>query len=154
MSSLKLQRICIAKRSWNRQLVPICTGKSRLLPFNEISIQNLPCFLQAVQFSASRYIVYRNQIVRITESLTKLGKVLDKTAWMTKTDIIHDMSKTKGPWYRLETFFAEEENHTWAPRWASNLWPLHVNVEILSRSPQETDDFTGMLENDEIKHKI
>ena len=59
-----------------------------------------------------------------------------------------------GPWYRLETFFAEEENHTWAPRWASNLWPLHVNVEFLSRSPQETDDFTGMLENDEIKHKI
>ena len=51
-------------------------------------------------------------------------------------------------------FFAEEENHTRAPRWASNLWPLHVNVEILSRSPQETNDFTGMLENDEIKHKI
>ena len=51
-------------------------------------------------------------------------------------------------------FFAEEENHTQAPRWASNLWPLHVNVDILSRSPQETDDFTGMLENDEIKHKI
>ena len=59
-----------------------------------------------------------------------------------------------GSRYRLETFFAEEENHTRAPRWASNLWPLHVNVEILSRSPQETDDFTGMLENDEIKHKI
>ena len=62
--------------------------------------------------------------------------------------------RNRGSRYRLETFFAEEENHTQAPRWASNLWPLHVNVEILSRSPQETDDFTGMLENDEIKHKI
>ena len=61
---------------------------------------------------------------------------------------------TTGSRYRLETFFAEEESHTWVPRWASNLWPLHVNVEILSRSPQETDDFTGMLENNEIKHKI
>ena len=33
-------------------------------------------------------------------------------------------------------------------------WPLYVNVEIKSRSPQETEDFTGMLEKVEIKHKI
>ena len=55
--------------------------------------------------------------------------------------------KSIGPWYRLETFFAEEENQTQAR-------PFHVNVEIKSRSPQETEDFTGMLEKDEIKHKI
>ena len=60
----------------------------------------------------------------------------------------------QGPWYRLETFFSEEENHTQAPRWASNHGPLCVNVEIKSRSPQETEDFTGMLEKVEIKHKI
>ena len=59
-----------------------------------------------------------------------------------------------GSRYRLETFFSEEENHTQAPRWASNHGPLCVNVEIKSRSPQETEDFTGMLEKVEIKHKI
>ena len=32
--------------------------------------------------------------------------------------------------------------------------PFHVNVEIKSRSPRDTEDFTGMLEKDEIKHKI
>ena len=31
--------------------------------------------------------------------------------------------------------------------------PFHVNVEIKSRSPQETEDFMEMLEKDEIKHK-
>ena len=59
-----------------------------------------------------------------------------------------------GPWYRLETFFSEEENHTQAPRWASNHGPLCVNVEIKSRSPQETEDFTGMLEKVEMKGPI
>ena len=59
-----------------------------------------------------------------------------------------------GSRYRLETFFSEEENHTQAPRWASNHGPLCVNVEIKSRSPQETDHFTQMMEIHKIKHKI
>ena len=38
-----------------------------------------------------------------------------------------------GPWYRLETFFSEEENHTQAPRWASNrTYNLHANVDKIS----------------------
>ena len=59
-----------------------------------------------------------------------------------------------GSRYRLETFFVEEDGNNLASRRASNLWPLHVNVEIKSRSPWETDDYTGRLEMDEIKHKI
>ena len=59
-----------------------------------------------------------------------------------------------GSRYRLETFFVEEDGNNSASRRASNLWPLHVNVEIKSRSPWETDDYTGTLEKDEIKHKI
>merc|ERR1711917_145804 len=45
-------------------------------------------------------------------------------------------------------------NHTRAPRWASNHGRLCVNVEIKSRSPQETDHFTHMIEKHKIKHKI
>ena len=51
-------------------------------------------------------------------------------------------------------FFAEEENDFEASCRASNLWPLHVNLEVESRSPQETGDFTQMLEKDGIKDKI
>ena len=51
---------------------------------------------------------------------------------------------SSGPCYRVETFFAEEENDFEASCRASNLWPLHVNLEVESRSPQETGDVTQM----------
>ena len=60
----------------------------------------------------------------------------------------------RGPCYRVETFLAEEENYIEASCRASNLWPLHVNLEVESRSPQETGDITQMLEKDGIKDKI
>ena len=42
---------------------------------------------------------------------------LGRDNWFQKLDTV----RYHGSRYRLETFFAEEENHTRAPRWASNL---------------------------------
>ena len=75
---------------------------------------------------------------------------MEKTKW----EWIWAVSVNLGPRYRLETFFAEEENDFEASYRASNVWPLHVNLEVESRSPQETVDVTQMLEKDGIKDKI
>ena len=52
--------------------------------------------------------------------------------------------KVIGSYYRVETFSTEEEHFIEASCLASNLWPLHVNFEVESRSPQETGDVTQM----------
>ena len=65
-----------------------------------------------------------------------------------------NVANLTGPCYRVETFLAEEEDYIEASCRASNLWPLHVNLEVESRSPQETGDITLMLEKDGIKDKI
>ena len=77
-----------------------------------------------------------------------LSSVLD---WNIESDA--DMSKS-GLCNCVETFFAEEENHIQASCRASNLGSLHVNLEVESRSPQVTDNFTQMQEKDGIKDKI
>ena len=97
---------------------------------------------------------YHQSVQRLSTRVSKYFRPFESLQELSEWNFLFADSRGKRIPISSRNFFAEEENHTWAPRLASNLWPLHVNVEILSRSPQKTEDFTGMLENDEIKHKI
>ena len=83
----------------------------------------------------------------ISVKLWKIGHFLKK--------FLCEITQLKrGSRYRLETFFCRGRQSYPSTPLGVQPRPFHVNVEIKSRSPQETEDFTGMLDIVEIKHKI